>query len=198
MSRYDDLCRMREAKFAATKAVTKNTLPATKNVTMKTRRDLILCRKASRLARARRASDLLFAAAILTMPAHRHPVRMVIDPLRDVRLRGHGALIERHLRRELQMLILAMIGSRQSAYRQYDLDEAHWPVSIRNQSRRRGTNPAPKLGRNPGQSSVPPTTLSCELKTCTLATCSAWASGHFSAQTARRDSSARCRGDAYG
>jgi hypothetical protein len=198
MSRYDDLCRMREAKFAATKAVTKNTLPATKNVTMKTRRDLILCRKASRLARARRASDLLFAAAILTMPAHRHPVRMVIDPLRDVRLRGHGALIERHLRRELQMLILAMIGSRQSAYRQYDLDETHWPVSIRNQSRRRGTNPAPKLGRNPGQSSVPLTTLSCELKTCTLATCSAWASGHFSAQTARRDSSARCRGDAYG
>jgi hypothetical protein len=36
--------------------------------------------------------------------------------------------------------------------------------------------------------------LSCELKTCTLATCSAWASGHFSAQTARRDSAARCRG----
>jgi hypothetical protein len=33
---------------------------------------------------------------------------------------------------------------------------------------------------------------SCEL-TCTPATCSAWASGHFSAQTARRDSSARCR-----
>ena len=64
---------------------------------------------------------------------------MVIDPLRDVRLRGHGALIERHLRRELQMLILAMIGSRQSAYRQYDLDETHWQVSIRNQSRRRGT-----------------------------------------------------------
>jgi hypothetical protein len=32
---------------------------------------------------------------------------------------------------------------------------------------------------------------SCELKTCTLATCSAWASGHFSAQTAGRDSSAR-------
>src|SRR5947209_3714024 len=27
---------------------------------------------------------------------------------------------------------------------------------------------------------------SCELKTCTPATCSAWASGHFSAQTARR------------
>src|SRR5262249_34888183 len=38
----------------------------------------------------------------------------------------------------------------------------------------------------------------CELTTYTLATCSAWASGHFSAQTARRDSSARCRGDAYG
>jgi hypothetical protein len=40
--------------------------------------------------------------------------------------------------------------------------------------------------------------LPVELKTCTPATCSAWASGHFSAQTARRDSSARCRGDAYG
>jgi hypothetical protein len=52
MSRYDDLRRMREAKFAATKAVTKNTLPATKNVTMKTGRDLILYRKASRLARS--------------------------------------------------------------------------------------------------------------------------------------------------
>jgi hypothetical protein len=38
----------------------------------------------------------------------------------------------------------------------------------------------------------------CELKTCTLGSRSAWASGHFSAQTARRDSSARCRGDAYG
>ena len=125
MSRYDDLCRMREAKFAATKAVTKNTLPATKNVTMKTRRDLILCRKASRLARARRASDLLFAAAILTMPAHRHPVRMVIDPLRDVRLRGHGALIERHLRGELKMLLLAMIGGGQRAYRQYYFDQTH-------------------------------------------------------------------------
>ena len=47
------------------------------------------------------------------MPAHRYPFRMVIDPLRDVRLRGHGALIERHVRRELQMPILAMIGSRQ-------------------------------------------------------------------------------------
>jgi hypothetical protein len=39
-------------------------------------------------------------------------------------------LIERNLRRDLQMLILAMIGSRQSAYRQYDLDETHWPVTI--------------------------------------------------------------------
>jgi hypothetical protein len=32
---------------------------------------------------------------------------------------------------------------------------------------------------------------SCELKTCTPATRSAWASGHFSGQTAGRDSSAR-------
>jgi hypothetical protein len=39
---------------------------------------------------------------------------------------------------------------------------------------------------------------SCELKTCTPATRSAWAFGHFSAQTARRDSSAGCRGSAYG
>src|SRR5262249_34149012 len=39
---------------------------------------------------------------------------------------------------------------------------------------------------------------SSELKTCTPATRSALASGHFSAQTARRDSSARCRGNAYG
>jgi hypothetical protein len=39
---------------------------------------------------------------------------------------------------------------------------------------------------------------SCELKTCTPATPSAWASGHFSAQTARRGSSARCSGNAYG
>jgi hypothetical protein len=38
--------------------------------------------------------------------------------------------------------------------------------------------------------------LPVELKTCTPATRSAWASGHFSAQTARRD--LRCRGDAYG
>jgi hypothetical protein len=41
-----------------------------------------------------------------------------------------------------------------------------------------------------GMVSVP----SCELKTCTPATCSTWACGLFSAQTARRDSSARCRG----
>jgi hypothetical protein len=40
-------------------------------------------------------------------------------------------LIERHVRRELQMPILAMIGGRQSAYRQHDLDETHWPVTIR-------------------------------------------------------------------
>src|SRR6476469_4525696 len=84
----------------------------------------------------RRASDLLLAAAICAMPTHRHPFRMVNDPLCDVRLRGHGTLIERYLRRKLKMLILAMIGSRQSAYRQHDLDETHWAVSISNQSHR--------------------------------------------------------------
>src|SRR5215813_1407987 len=39
---------------------------------------------------------------------------------------------------------------------------------------------------------------SSELKTCTPAIRSAWASGHFSAQTARRDSSARRRDNVYG
>jgi len=57
-------------------------------------------------------------------------------------------------------------------------------------------SPPPQKKATPSRGDV--SALSCELKTCTPATYSAWASGHFSAQTGRRGSSARCRGNAYG
>jgi hypothetical protein len=49
---------------------------------------------------------------------------------------------------------------------------------------RNGRPPQRKTTPSRGMVSAP----SCELKTCTLATCSAWASGHFPTQTVRRDS----------
>jgi hypothetical protein len=58
----------------------------------------------------RRASGLFFAAAIFASPAHHKPLGMLVDPVRDVRLRINDALFERHSRRELKMLIFAMIG----------------------------------------------------------------------------------------
>src|SRR5262249_9344866 len=53
----------------------------------------------------------LLGAAIGATPAHDDPLWMLVDPLRDVGLRIHDALIERHVGRERNMLIFALAGS---------------------------------------------------------------------------------------
>src|SRR5215469_10001534 len=52
----------------------------------------------------------LLGAAIGATPAHGDPLWMLVDPLRDVGLRIHDALIERHVGRERNMLIFALAG----------------------------------------------------------------------------------------
>ena len=42
-------------------------------------------------------SAFLLGAAIVAPPPHGDPVRMLVDPVRDVGLRIHDALIERHV-----------------------------------------------------------------------------------------------------
>src|SRR5215472_19350946 len=59
----------------------------------------------SRSATAKLA--LLVGAAIVAPPPHGNPLWMLADPLRDVGLRIHDALIERHVGRKRKMLILA-------------------------------------------------------------------------------------------
>src|ERR1700731_942735 len=56
-------------------------------------------------------SDLLLPAArIVAAPLPRHPCGMLADPLRDIGLRGHHALLERTVPRELKRLFLAVVG----------------------------------------------------------------------------------------
>jgi hypothetical protein len=50
---------------------------------------------------------------------------MLADPPRDIGLRVHDALIERHVSGELKVLLLAPIGQRQCAHREDYLDETH-------------------------------------------------------------------------
>src|SRR5262249_34910572 len=55
-------------------------------------------------------SAFLLGAGIVAPPPHGDPVWMLVDPLRDVGLRIHDALIERHVGRERKMLIFALTG----------------------------------------------------------------------------------------
>jgi hypothetical protein len=50
----------------------------------------------------------LLEAAIAAPPPHGNPLWMLVDRLCDVGLRIHDALIERHVSRELKMLIFAL------------------------------------------------------------------------------------------
>jgi hypothetical protein len=52
--------------------------------------------------------DFLLGAAIAAPPPHGNPLWMLVDPLRDVGLRIHDTLIERHASREQKMLIFAL------------------------------------------------------------------------------------------
>ena len=71
------------------------------------------------IASGRRASGLFLAAAVFAPPPHRKPFGVLVDPLRDIRLRSHDALFKRHRypRRELKMLVFALIGHRQRTHR---------------------------------------------------------------------------------
>src|SRR5262245_50997654 len=92
---------------------------------------------ASRSATAKLA--LLLGAAIVAPPPHRDPLWMLVDPLRDVGLRIHDALIERHAGRERKMLILALCRERQRADGHHQFDQAHPnspSVTIRSAARR--------------------------------------------------------------
>src|SRR5215813_2187442 len=92
---------------------------------------------ASRSATAK--SALLLGAAIVAPPPHRDPLWMLVDPLRDIGLRIHDALIERHAGRERKMLIFALGRERQRANRHDQFDQAHPnspSVTIRSVARR--------------------------------------------------------------
>src|SRR5262245_10693952 len=85
-------------------------------------------------------SALLLGAAIVAPPPHGDPLWMLADPLRDVGLRIHDALIERHAGRERKMLIFALCRERQRANRHDQFDQAHPnspSVTIRSAARRR-------------------------------------------------------------
>src|ERR1700761_9188062 len=70
-------------------------------------------------------SDLaLLVAGILAGPFRGGPFRMVADPLRDVGLRAHHALIDRSLPGELQIFFFAIRGVGDSANRQDYLDHS--------------------------------------------------------------------------
>src|SRR5215472_1255090 len=66
---------------------------------------IIGCARLSRRSTAKLA--LLVGAAIVAPPPHGNPLWMLTDPLRDIGLRIHDALIERHVGRKRKMLILA-------------------------------------------------------------------------------------------
>jgi hypothetical protein len=50
----------------------------------------------------------LLQAGIVAPPPHGNPLWMLVDPLRDVGLRTHDALIQRHASRERKMQIFAL------------------------------------------------------------------------------------------
>jgi hypothetical protein len=66
-----------------------------------------LPRQGSTLAVFKYELAFLLGAAIVAAPPHGNPLWMLVDPLRDVGLRIHDALMERHVSRERKMLILA-------------------------------------------------------------------------------------------
>jgi hypothetical protein len=63
---------------------------------------------ASNLAVFNDELGFLLGAAILAPPPHGNPLWMLVDPLRDVGLRIHDALIERHASRERKMQFFAL------------------------------------------------------------------------------------------
>src|SRR5262249_27170552 len=70
--------------------------------------------------------------AIVAPPPHGNPLWMLADPPRDVGLRIHDALIERHVGRERKMLIFALTGLRQGADGHNQFDRAHLRFSSTN------------------------------------------------------------------
>src|SRR5262249_48266525 len=84
-------------------------------------------------------SALPAGAAIVAPPPHGNPLWMLVDPLCDVGLRIHDALMERHIGRERKMLILALCRERQRADGHDQFDQAHPnspSVTIRSVARR--------------------------------------------------------------
>ena len=67
----------------------------------------------------------LLGAAIVAPPPHGNPLWMLVDPLRDVGLRIHDALMERHIRGERKMLIFALTRCRQCADSHDQFDQTH-------------------------------------------------------------------------
>src|SRR5215813_15438748 len=72
----------------------------------------------------------LLEAAIVAPPPHGNPRWMLVDPLCDVGLRIHDALIERHVSRELKMLIFAVTRQRQYTHGYDQFDQAHRQFSV--------------------------------------------------------------------
>src|SRR6516162_4632211 len=97
---------------------------------------IIGCARLSRRGPPSRSSTaklaLLVGAAIVAPPPHGNPLWMLADPLRDVGLRIHDALIERHVGRERKMLIFALTGWRQGADGHNQFDQAHLRFSSTN------------------------------------------------------------------
>src|SRR5262249_58270101 len=84
-----------------------------------------LPRQGSILAVCNDELALPLGAAIVAPPPHGDPLWMLVDPLRDVGLRIHDALMERHAGRERKKLIYALCRERQCADGHDQFDQAH-------------------------------------------------------------------------
>src|SRR5262249_36452751 len=117
------------ASAARKRPPSENESGVTLRIPMTTGRVPIWFRKSSRLARWSARIGLLPRARHVATPAHDIPFRMLVDPLREVGLRIHGALARRAHGGVLQSLLLALARLRQGADRHDDLDHVHQRTS---------------------------------------------------------------------
>src|SRR5262249_26787118 len=110
----------------------KNESGVTLRIPMMSEREPIAARKASRLVRAAgsiiecqsSASDL-FLTGVFAVPAHRHPFRMLADPLCNIWRCAHGALLQRCTWRVLKALIFAKRRIPDGTHGDHQFEQAH-------------------------------------------------------------------------
>src|SRR5262245_6829217 len=75
-------------------------------------------------------SALLLGTDVVAPPPHGNPFWMLVDPLRDVGLGIHNALIARQVCRQRKMMIFALTERRQCADGHDQFDQAHPQLSV--------------------------------------------------------------------